>query len=227
MKKVVISLGGSIMIPDKINIDYLEIFKKLLRKNYSKTRFVIVTGGGSIARKYIKALESEGKNEKEISFAGIKATRMNAEFLMQFFGKEANDKLPIDMESVKSNLHKNKVVICGALRYSDKETSDGTAAKLANHLKCDFINITNVSGLFTKDPKKHKNAKLIPSISWKNFDNIIKRIKFKPGQHFVLDQMASKIILKHKIKTYIVGPGIANLNSLFNGRKFKGTVIEG
>ena len=145
MKVIVISLGGSVMVLDKINFSFLEKFKKLLEKNSRTTRFVIVTGGGSVARKYIQALKEEGKGEKELSRAGIRVTRLNALFLMQFFGKEANDSLPFDMEHVKSNLHKNKVVICGALRYDDKETSDGTAAKLANYLKCDFVNITNAT----------------------------------------------------------------------------------
>jgi uridylate kinase len=226
MKVIVISLGGSVLVPDKINFSFLEKFKKLLEKNYSKMRFVIVTGGGSVARKYIKALKEEGKDEKAISLAGIRVTRLNALFLMQFFGKKANDSLPLDMEHVKNNIHKNKVVICGALRYDDKETSDGTAAKLANYLKCDFVNITNVSGLYTSDPRKNKNAKLIEEISWKDFEKIANKMKFKAGQHFVLDQNASRIIRKHRIRTIIVGPEIDNLNNLFNGRSFKGTRIE-
>lgn len=225
MKKIVISLGGSVMVPDKIDFDFLDKFKKLLEKNYKNYRFVIVSGGGSIARKYIEALKKEKKSERELSLAGIRATRMNAQFLMQFFGKNANDKLPLDMEDVEGNMHKNKVVICGALRYEDDETSDGTSARLANHLKCEFVNITNVLGLFDKDPRKFKNAKFIPEISWKDFDKMINKIKFKAGQHFVLDQKASEIIREHKIKTYIVGPDIANLDNLFNGKKFKGTVI--
>jgi len=227
MNVVVISLGGSVMVPDKINFSFLDKFKKLLEKNSRTTRFVIVTGGGSVARKYIQALKEEGKGEKELSKAGIRVTRLNALFLMQFFGKEANDNLPFDMEHVKNNLHKNKVVICGALRYDDKETSDGTAAKLANYLKCDFVNITNVTGLYDKDPKNHRDAKFIPEISWKDFEKMANKLKFKAGQHFVLDQMAAKLIRKHKIRTVIAGPDIGNLDNLFNGRKFKGTVILG
>ena len=227
MKTVVISLGGSVMIPDKINFSFLDKFKRLLEKNSRTAKFVIVTGGGSVARKYIQALKEEGKGEKELSRAGIRVTRLNALFLMQFFGKGTNSNLPLDMEHVKNDLRKNKIVICGALRYDDKETSDGTAAKLANYLKSDFVNITNVAGLFDKDPRKHRDAKFIPEISWKDFEKIADKMKFKAGQHFVLDQMAAKLIRKHKIRTVIVGPDISNLNNLFNGRKFKGTRIEG
>jgi uridylate kinase len=227
MDVVVISLGGSLIIPDKINIEFLDKFKKELQKNYNKTRFVIVTGGGSIARKYIEVLKKEGKNDKEISLSGIRATRMNALFLMQFFGKEANDNLPKDMHEVKNNLHKNKVVICGALRYANDETSDGTAAKLARYLNCDFINITNVKGLYDSDPNKYKDSKFISKISWKEFQKITDGIRFSAGQHFVLDQEAARIIHRYRIETYIIGDNLKNISKIINGKTFIGTMIKG
>ncbi len=228
MKKiVVISLGGSLIVPKKIDHEFLENFKKTMRKNYRNYKFVVVCGGGTIARKYISALKKEGKNHKEISMAGIRATRMNAKFMIQFFGKEANDTLPKSMKEVKNNLSKNKIVFCGALRYAEKETSDGTAAKLANYLKTTFINLTNVKGLYTANPKTNKNAKFIPKTDWKSFEKRALKIKYKPGQHFVLDQHAATIIKRNKTKTYIIGENLSNLDKLLNNKNFIGTIIEG
>ncbi len=51
-------------------------------------------------------------------------------------------------------------------------------------------------------------------------------MKFKPGQHFVLDQTASVEIKKNKITTYILGQNINNLDNLLKGKKFKGTIIS-
>lgn len=225
-KTIVISLGGSLIIPEKINFPFLHKFKKELRKHYQSHKFVIVCGGGVIARKYIYALKKENKSNKELSSAGIRATRENAKFMMQFFGKESNDKLPMNMEEVKDNLRKNKVVICGALRYAPNSTSDGTAAKLAHFLKTTFINMTNVKGLYDKNPKKYVNAKFIPEISWSEFEKKALAIKYKAGQNFVLDQSAAVLIKKHKIKTYVIGQNISNLTKIIKGRKFIGTVIE-
>jgi uridylate kinase len=227
-KVIVLSLGGSLVVPDKIDFAFLERFKNALRKHYPNYKFVIVCGGGSIARKYIDALKHEHKTEKELSFAGIRATRMNALFMMQFFGKkEANDTLPMNMEEVKSNLHKNHVVFCGALRHEDKATSDETAAKLAHFLKTDFINMTNIKGLYTANPLIHKNAKFIPRETWKVFEKRALALNFKAGQHFVLDQGAATIIRKHEIKTYIIGRDLKNLEKILKGKSFKGTIIEG
>jgi len=229
MKKrvIVISLGGSLIVPDKVDIEFLEEFRRALRKRYNRWKFIIVCGGGSIARKYIEALKKEGAKKREVSLAGIRATRMNALFLIQVFGDEANGALPKDMVDVENELKKNNAVICGALRYADNETSDGTAAKLARHFKCDFINITNVKGLYDKDPGKFRDAMLIKKIGWKEFEKMATNMPFSAGQHFILDQEASRIINKYKIRTYISGRDMKQTGRILEGEDFTGTLISG
>jgi uridylate kinase len=230
MKKevIVISLGGSLIVPDKIDPKYLLKFIETIRKNTSKYKFVIVCGGGVIARKYIATLKAEGKSRNQLALAGIRATRMNAQFVMQLFDKkEVNDTLPESMKSVKDNLAKNPIVICGALRFAPNSTTDGTAAKLANYLKSKtFINMTNVKGLYDKNPKTNKKAKFIPEISWTNLEKMALKIKYKPGQNFVIDQQAATIIKKNKIPTYIISGNTTNLNNFLKCKKFTGTTIN-
>lgn len=223
----IISVGGSIIIPQEKKDLFLIRFKKMLKRNYHTGHFVLVCGGGSIARSYQSILQKENKNYKEQSKAGIRATRMNAEFLMQLFGKEANDFLPRSMKEVKNALRKNKLVICGSLRYADNETSDSTAAKLADYLDAEFVNITNVAGLYTADPKKDPKARLVPHQTWEAFEKRARAIHYHPGQHFVLDQKAAQRIKKKKIRTSIVGKDIGNIEKALQGKPFKGTLIEG
>ncbi|MBX4196199.1 UMP kinase [Candidatus Pacearchaeota archaeon] len=225
MKTMVISLGGSLIVPEKFDLKFLHKFKKCLGKYARKWKFVITCGGGVIARKYISALKYEGKSDYELSLAGIRATRMNALFMMQFFGKAANKSLPRDMEEVKHELSKSKVVICGALRYAPDSTSDSTAARLAHHLNTEFINMTNVKGLYSENPATHKDAKFIPHESWSAFEKRALAIPHTPGQHFVLDQQAAVIIRQNKIKTYIIGKDLKNLEKILAGKKFIGTLI--
>lgn len=227
VKTIVISLGGSLIIPDNVDINFLENFKKVIEKHKKKYKFIIVTGGGSIARKYISALKSANKSEYFQSLVGISATRTNARLLTYLFGKDANQGIPHDMLEVKNLLRKNNPVFCGALRYAKNETSDATSAKLARFFNTEFINLTLVPGLFTQNPLTHKDAKFIPKISWQKFEKMANKTKFKPGQHFVLDQKAAKIIKKYKIKTYIIGKNLENLDKLLSGKKFTGTVILG
>jgi len=130
------------------------------------------------------------------------------------------------MKKIKDLLKKNQIIFCGGLRYRKNNTSDGTASLIAAYLKAPFINLTNIDGLYTSNPKDNPKAKQIPKITWKKFQSIASKIKFKAGQHFVLDQTAAKTIQKKKIPTYIVG-SIAAINNILKGHKFRGTLIQG
>jgi uridylate kinase len=227
-KVAVMSLVGSIIIPEKINIKTLNEFRKVILKNTTKYKFVVVCGGGKTARNYINGLNNENLKEKTFfqSNLGIAATRLNARFLTYFFNKDANSGIPHDMHQVQSLLRKHDVVFCGALRYSPNQTSDTTTAKLANYFGTPFINLTDVSGLYDKNPKEFKNAKYIPNITHKEFLKMAKKIEFKPGQNFVLDQKAARIINEHNITTFLLGPDMENLDNLLNGKHFIGSIIK-
>jgi uridylate kinase len=226
-KAVVMSLGGSLIIPEDVDSNFLNNFKEIILKHRKSHSFVIVCGGGSIARKYISALKKSGKSNYLQNFIGIAITRMNARFMTYFFGKDASEGIPHDIKHVAHLLAKNDIVFCGGLRYAENETSDATAAKIARFLHCNFINLTSVPGLYTSNPLIHRNAKFIPKISWDNFMKRANKIKYRPGQHFVLDQHAAQIIKNSKIKTYILGKNAQNLDNLLSGKKFNGTTIEG
>ena len=259
MKKrlTILSLGGSLIVPDQVDLSYLKEFKKTILKNTKKYKFIICCGGGSIARKYISALRKIHVNEKLQSFAGIGSTRMNARFMNYFFNIDSPKGIPHTMKQLKSQIKSRDIVFCGALEYKPNQTSDSTTAKIAKIFKTDFINLTNVPGLYDKDPKKFaesrlsaeakkksrpselrgrsarkikgfpRKAKFISKITWKEFLKLANKSKFTPGQHFVLDQTAAKIIMENKIPTYILGKNLNQLDNLLKNKKFKGTTIKG
>ncbi|MEK6913390.1 MAG: UMP kinase [Nanoarchaeota archaeon] len=227
MKKrlIVLSLGGSLIIPENIETRFLQEFKKTIIKNTNNYKFIIVCGGGSIARKYISALREVGISEKLQSLSGISATRMNARFMNYFFNLNPEYGIPHTMRLLRKYIKKQDVVFCGALEYKPNQTSDSTATEIAKKFKTIFINLTDVQGLHDKNPKQYKDAKLIPKISWKDFNKMANKIKFKPGQHFVLDQTAAKMIMKNRITTYILGRDMNQLENVLRNKKFKGTII--
>jgi len=226
MKKAVISLGGSLINPCRIDYDFIKKFKGLISSFKGKYKMVIVTGGGNTARIYINALKKENINEKLQCLIGIRVTRLNAWFMTNFCEDVASKTIPKKLKDIKNLLRVNDVVFCGGLRYEPKNTSDGTAAKIARYLKADFVNLTNVDGLYDKDPNKYKNAKFIENISFSKFMKIVNKMKYEAGQHFVLDQNAAEIIKDSKIKTVILnGKKLENLRKYLEGKNFKGTVI--
>ena len=219
MKTVVISLGGSLIVPDKVDYAFLKQFEKIIKKHKKNYKFLIVTGGGKTARTYIEAVQKEKLPTKLASIVGILSTRINARLVAGFF-KQKN--IPETISELKKQ--KTNPIICGALGSRPGLTSDANAAELASHYKATFINMTNVKGLYNKDPKL-KGAKFIPQISYKDFNQIIEKIKYKAGQHFVLDQVASKIIMQHKVPTVIL-KGNKQLNLFLSEKKYQGTIIS-
>jgi len=219
--KIVISLGGSLINPGKVNHKFLSDFKITVKK-FPRYKILVVTGGGKIAREYINTLEN--KSEKIRSLIGIGVTKLNAMLVSNFL--DSNVIVPDSLSDMARDLSKRNLVVCGALGYKEKMTSDGTAADVARYLKADMlINMTNVKGLYDKDPGKYNDAKFISKISFREFLEMVNKIKYKPGQHFVLDQSGAKIITKHKIKTVIL-KGNNNLKNLLENKKFEGTVIS-
>ena len=56
------SLGGSVIAPDKIDVSFLKNFKKIINKYTGKGyKFAIICGGGKIARDYQKAASQIAK----------------------------------------------------------------------------------------------------------------------------------------------------------------------
>lgn len=220
MQTIVISLGGSIIVQEKINYKFLNEFKRIILK-HKEYKFIIVTGGGKTARTYIEAARKEKLSEEEISFLGILTTRLNANLIADIFNQSRVPETHQEINNIKE-----RIIVCGALGNKSKMTSDTNAAQIAKDKKAKFfINMTNVPGLFTDDPKTHKNASLIPFITHKDFNNKIQKIKFKAGQHFILDQKASEIIKRNNITTIII-EGNNQLENILNNQKFIGTIIS-
>jgi len=82
-KLIIISLGGSLIVPEEIDAKFVSNFKKTIEEQIADGfRFVIVTGGGKIARNYIGAATKIGEiDNEEKDWLGVHATRMNAHFI--------------------------------------------------------------------------------------------------------------------------------------------------
>jgi uridylate kinase len=225
-KVVVLSLGGSLIVPYEIDLEFLGKFREVIQKNSDKYKFVVVCGGGSVARKYISALKQDKKSDYLQSMIGISITRTNARFMTYFFGKDANEGIPHDMKHLENLLKKNDIVFCGALRYAPDQTSDTNAVKLANYFQTDFVNLTNVKGLYNKNPHEDKSAKFIPRATINEFNKIVMAIPQKPGMHAPVDHSAMKLIKKHEIRTVIIGKDMRQFDNFLNGKPFEGTIIE-
>lgn len=228
MKTIVVSVGGSIIVPGKVDYNFLVSLREAASAIIKRNKLVICTGGGHTAREYITALRKAGADNYTQDIAGIDATRLNARLVASFLsaGKKikTNQEIPKSLEEIKALLEANDCVVCGGL--GPGKTSDGTTAEIAEYLGADKVyNMTNVKGLYTKDPRKYKNAKFIPKISHEEFYKMMSKVKEKPGQHFVLDSEAERITRQSGMRVIIL-QGADNLQKAVEGKKFVGTLVE-
>ena len=103
-------------------------------------------------------------------------------------------------------------------------STDANAAYAASIIKADyFIKLTDVDGVYDKDPKKHENARKLNHISVKEIAKYAQ--EGRPGSYGVLDKLAVETIGKHEIKTIIMnGSNPENILKALTGEK-TGTLI--
>lgn len=224
METIIISLGGSLVVPDDIDVNYLRNFRKLILKHLKTKKFFLIVGGGKICRRYQNALrELTDLPERDIDWIGIHSTKFNAELVKYVFSKYSHPDVIAD-PSKKIKIKKPIAVSCG---WKPGCSTDFDAALIAENFRAKVIlNLTNVDYVYDRDPNKFKDAKPIRNITWEKMKKII-GTKWIPGKNVVFDPIAAKKCMKLGITVVILnGRNLKNLDNFLKGKKFKGTVIE-
>ena len=209
-KRYIISLGGSLIVPHEVDVNFLRQLKKLLSDEGKRGKFfVIAPGGGRTARKYANAARALGDLDRNnLDWLGIYSIRLNSLLLASIFKK------------IK------KVKVMDMIEARPGRSSDYDAVIFAKRYKADYIvNLTNIDYVYDKNPKKHKDAKPLKIISWQDFRKIIGN-KWDPGLNLPFDPVASKLAEKLKLQVVLMnGKSLTNLKSFLSGKPYKGTVI--
>lgn len=238
----VIKFGGSVFSTSEDKIFDVEKAKNLinfLRKYFSKYKFIVVVGGGFLARKYIKFIEensnvniNEKQKEKIKHEVGVASININAIVLSSLFEEnEVEEKIfrytDFD-EETEIQIDKNVLIsAAGHPGYS----SDYNAYQLAIRAKAKgVISLKNVDGVYTKDPKKFKDAKPISNCTWEEYLKIIGNpVEFKAGGNYPVDPLTAKLALKRNVRFFIVKGDEYNyseVEKILLNQDFIGTIIS-
>lgn len=212
------------MVPEEINIAFLKKFQKLIIRHVRKSkRFIIICGGGRTARKYQKAARQVSKlTAEDLDWIGIHATRLNAHLLRTIFREHAYERV------IKNPLEKIKTAkpVIIAAGWKPGCSTDYDAVLLAKNFSADLmLNITDLDYIYTKDPKIYRNAKIIKRMSWQQLRARIPK-EWSPGLSAPFDPVAAREAEKIKLRLICCGKKIKNLDAIFSGKKFIGTIIE-
>jgi len=220
---ILISLGGSLVVPDSIDIRFLKKFKQSLQKFLDSKNFIVFVGGGKIARVYQKALAEFGSKDRKKDLIGIVVSKLNAEVVKNIFGKIVHDEIIINpAKTIKTA----KKIIVGAGWKPGWSTDYVSVLSAKAHKIKTIINLTNIDYICDKNPKEFPEAKPIKEINWKDFLKIVGN-KWSPGLSMPFDPRASKIAQNLKIKVVIInGKNLERFEDFLNDKPFIGTVIQ-
>ena len=220
---ITLSLGGSIINPGQIDVAFLEQFSNVLKNLVSKYKFMIVCGGGKVAREYIKALPP-GLTEGERDYMGIAATWLNAKLLSFYFKGLCAPILPQTVDELIQQLEHNDVGLSGGFLPAVKTDED--AAIVADLFGSPIlINITNVDGIYNKDPSLHPDAEKFSNLTYKEFYEIINPLSLDAGSNAPFTLIAAKICERTNMRIIICPKDIKKIEEAINGKN-AGTTIQ-
>ena len=230
-KRVVIKLSGSIFSlsnnNEQDNHDYYNTFKQYSDVLTNLTNYVqpiVITGGGSIARLYINFARKLGQDEASLDLLGIAISRINAKLLIASLGNYAYPDVPQSLDDVGRFVESNKIIVSGGLHPG--QSTNATSALIAEKTRAsEFINATDVNGIYDSDPRKNNNAQLFEKIEVNKLLKMLLKESSMAGEYDLLDIVALKVIERSKIKTKVILSNPTNIYNTIQGRGYIGTEL--
>ena len=231
---IVIALGGSLLSDedsDKIEswkINFVNLISSIINLGMN---VLIVVGGGKLARRNISKAKENGINDKfELDLIGIEATRENAKEIINLFSniQNLNKTVPKSIEDGSISFQNYDLTIMGGTVPG--HTTDAVAIKMAKELNSKLVVIaTNVSHVYTSDPRVDPNASPIEKISLNEL-GILSGVgkPIQPGSSFAVDPVGVGIAIENNLPLVILnGHDVDNLRKAIYGERFKGTMVHG
>lgn len=222
----VLSVGGSIVVPDQPDTDFLSNFISMVKDWLSEDasrKLILVVGGGAPARVYQNAYSEVSKTVGSNSasdaadWIGIMATRLNAQLVKACFGDFCQNDVVYDPTAPID--FKGKVLV--AAGWHPGFSTDNDAVLLAEkHDAKTVVNLSNIEKVYTDDPRKNPDAKPIDEISWSDFRKMVGN-EWVPGKNCPFDPIASKKADECKMTVICAsGKNIENIRAILNDQKF-------
>ncbi len=221
-KRIVIKLSGSVFAMD--NTKVLKDYASFLVKICKICQPVVVAGGGKIARHYISHARTSGADESTLDELGIEVSRLNAKLLIYALKNKAYPHPPTNLQEVKHAVDSGLIVISGGLHPG--QSTNATAALIAEKVHAsEFLNTTDVDGIYDSDPRKNKKAKKFKRIELKNLRKLLVHEETIAGGYDLMDIVALKVIERSKIKTRILKSDIKNIEKAIKGNSIGTEII--
>jgi glutamate 5-kinase len=214
-KIIVIKIGSSLLVDKnrKIRKKWLSSFAKDIHKLKSKNKKIIIVSSGAIALGCIKmnynkknlklvqsqAIASVGQIELMNLFSNIFSKyKLNISQILLTLDDTEERRRSLNAKRTFENLfdlnfipvvNENDTIATTEIKYGD---NDRLASRVAQITNADtLVLLSDVDGLYLKNPKIFKDAKIIKKVE--NFDEDLKNINLKGNNEFGSGGMITKI----------------------------------
>ena len=201
---IVLKLSGRLFFSE----DFDPVAKAVRRVlgNRKNLRLAIVSGGGSTAREFISVARKVGTDEASLDEIGIAASRLNAKVFAAALGDVAFSSVPRTLTEIVNLLEVEqdgrRAAVTGGLHPG--QSTNAVGALVSEKLRADmFVNATDVDGVYTKDPRKYKDARKLSKVTPAELSRILGEESMQAGSYDLMDPIALKLIERSKIKTWI------------------------
>jgi uridylate kinase len=224
---IVMSVGGSLIVPNQIDTDFLIQLKQLVETETATGRhFIIIAGGGRTARRYQDAAGAVSDlATDDLDWMGIHATRLNGHLLRTIFRDSAYPVMITNPDEVLDAPRDASIIIASG--YRPGCSTDLRAIQIATRIGAKkVINLSNTDYVYTDDPRKNPDAEKIEDISWEAFRKLIPET-WDPGLSSPFDPIAAKEAAEHQIEVaHINGHQLDEMLHYLHGEAFVGTRIS-
>jgi len=225
---IVMSVGGSLIVPDAIDTAFLTSLKNFVTEqttNYGR-RFIMIAGGGRTARNYQDAAGAvTDLTSDDLDWMGIHATRLNGHLLRTVFRDIAHPVMLTNPDDVQDVPGEPAVIVASG--YRPGCSTDLRAIQIAELVGATkVINLSNIDYLYTADPRTNPDAVKIETSSWADFRALIPA-DWDPGMSAPFDPIAAAAAQTANIEVALInGERPDALASYLAGEAFVGTVIS-
>ena len=232
-KNIVIKFGGSLLFSDggTINSQKITEFCNIIKNNTRFKSIIIVCGGGIVSRHYIQAIRASTENEVLCDLIGIDISRINSRLIIAEMKELAYPQVPKSFEELSVAISSHKIVVMGGLQPGQSTTS--VAITVAEYLKAEKLAIlTDVDGIYDKDPNLHKDAKLLEKISYDSLQKLILETSDNTqafaGEYRIFDAVSLQILKRSELSVLVMSGKKLNQFSKFwsNEKEIVGTIIS-
>lgn len=224
MDKVVVSVGGSVLIPGNNDSEYISRLAGMLSSVKDEVQLAVVCGGGRTARYYATTGRELGGDTYQLDIMGIAATRINAQLLGVAFG-DMPERVPETAAETARASEPGRIVVMGGTEPG--HTTDAVAMMVAREMGADrVVNATAVDAVYTADPRKDPNAEKIPRMTIERLGELVYK-EHDASASSVFDPLGVQIARESRIDISMVdGRNVEELRKAILGQPFDGTFVD-